>query len=419
MKSSSNLTRYLTAQWILPVSSQPIEWGFIAIQGSRIQAIGRYGDLPETLAISPPKAGTLITPGLVNTHIHLEQSFPEPILKAPNQSFVDWLLGVIQTRSQNQPLARFHRCLQGAQEVLRTGTTFVNDIASGPESVEALQKTGLRGIVSLEVFHPGYHPININHWIDTYQIMLAAGEGHPLLEISLSPHSLYNVSPQAWQALQKALHPPLIHTHVAEFEAEMDYLAGKPSELETLHQQVLGKTFKPAAPTDSAIQTLLQHHLLNNPTLMAHAIHTTASDRQALASLPVGVAHCPRSNLALHNQTLRWQDWQDSGIPIGLGTDGRLSTPTLDLRDEARCAIRQHGWTNEEALYTMTLGGAQALQMAQEIGSLETGKRADLGVWQTVSSQPVDPPEAMLLHPETHVLEVVIDGQTQYRGEPA
>jgi 5-methylthioadenosine/S-adenosylhomocysteine deaminase len=219
--------------------------------------------------------------------------------------------------------------------------------------------------------------------------------------------------------LQKALHPPLIHTHVAEFEAEMDYLAGKPSELETLHQQVLGKTFKPAAPTDSAIQTLLQHHLLNNPTLMAHAIHTTASDRQALASLPVGVAHCPRSNLALHNQTLRWQDWQDSGIPIGLGTDGRLSTPTLDLRDEARCAIRQHGWTNEEALYTMTLGGAQALQMAQEIGSLETGKRADLGVWQTVSSQPVDPPEAMLLHPETHVLEVVIDGQTQYRGEPA
>jgi 5-methylthioadenosine/S-adenosylhomocysteine deaminase len=416
----SKQMRYYTAQWILPVSSEPIEWGFIAIQGSRIQAVGRYGDLPETHRIPPPQAGTLITPGLINTHVHLEQSFPEPISKAPTDSFVDWLLGVIRTCAHNQPLSLFNRCLQGAQEVLRTGTTFVNDIASGPESVEALQKTGLRGIVSLEVFHPGFSPIQIDHWIHAYQaLQAAAGEAHPLLQVSLSPHSLYNVSPQAWHALQDLLQPPLIHTHVAEFEAEMDYLAAQPSDIDKLHQQVLGKTFRPAAPMGSPIQTLMRNHLLENPTLMAHAIHLTASDRLALASLPVGIAHCPRSNLALHGQTLHWPDWQDSNIPMGLGTDGRLSTPSLDLREEARCAIRQHGWTNREALEAMTLGGAKALQMAPEIGSLEAGKRADLVLWQTGGSQAVQSPEAMLFHVETNVLEVVIDGQIQAPGEPA
>lgn len=412
--------RYLTAQWILPVSSEPIEWGFLAIQGERIQAVGRYGDLAESPSIPIPEPGSLITPGFINTHVHLEQSFPTPILKLKEESFVDWLLGVIEkTRSPNQPEAKFNRCLTGAKEALRSGTTFVSDIASGPESVEALKQTGLRGIVSLEVFHPGFEEIRIEHWLSTYQNLQAACGSSSKLQVSLSPHSLYNVSPKAWQALQAALNPPLTHTHVAEFEAETDYLAGKPSAIEKLHQQVLGKTFKPEIPENSPIQALIRHRLLETPTLIAHAIHTTESDRKTLTSLPVGLAHCPRSNLALHGKTLNWEDWQSLGIPVGLGTDGRLSTANLDLRDEARCAIQQHGWTEREAFYALTLGGAKALRMGHDIGSLEPGKLADLVVWHVSRTASGLSPETLLLNPGTSVSEVIVGGESQHKGESA
>ncbi len=418
IETSDRQIHYLTAQWILPVSSAPIEWGFVAIQGERIQAVGHYNELPESWAVPPPQAGSLITPGLINTHVHLEQSFPKPIPKAETEPFVDWLLNVIQTtRPQNEPEAKFNRCLQGAEEALKTGTTFLNDIASGAESLTALQKTGLKGFVSLEVFHPGFEPIQIEHWLKQYQALQDSAQGHPRVQVGLSPHSLYNVSPQAWQALQAALHPPLIHTHMAEFEAETHYLAGNPSDIDKLHQQVLNKTFKPKQPTSSPIQTLLNHHLLETPTVLAHAIHTTAHDRALMASFPVGIAHCPRSNLALHNQTLHWPHWQDSPIPMGLGTDGRLSTPNLDLRDEARCAIGQHHWTPEQALYSLTMGGAKVLQMAQALGSLEAGKQADLVVWQATASAQGSLPAAMIFDADTRVIHVMVDGESLLTGE--
>lgn len=416
--SATQQTRYLTAQWVLPVAGEPVEAGFVAIQGQRISAIGRYADLPKGLKIPPPKPGSLITPGLINVHTHLEQSFPEPLPKAPDQNFVEWLLSVIAlTRSQNQPEARLARCMAGVGEVLRTGTTFVNDIASGPESIQALAQAGLRGLISLEVFHPGYEDIRIQYWVEAYQGLEKAVADHPLLRVGLSPHSPYNVSPPAWQVLCKELNPALVHTHLGEFDDETAYLAGRPSQIIKLHQQVLGKTYRPELPARSPVQALMRKRLLEMPTVIAHAIHTTKADREEMASLPVGIAHCPRSNLGLHGKTLHWADWRNTGIPVGLGTDGRLSTPDLDLRAEARCAMSQHGWDATEALQALTLNGARALGLSAEIGSLEPGKKADLVIWQAPVFKSGISPEAMALHQATHIGEVIIDGQTRYEAE--
>lgn len=413
-RKTTETIRYLTAQWVLPVVNDPIEWGFVAIQGHQILSVGRYEDLPKGTHAPVPKPNSLLSPGLINTHVHLEQSFPEPIVKTPQENFINWLLRVIEkTRGQNDPESKLSRCRFGVSEALRTGTTSVNDIASGPESIQAMAEAGLRGIVSLEVFHPGFEPIQIDHWLQAFAAMQAAVEPYPFLTIGLSPHSPYNVSPKAWQALLKALQPSLVHTHLGEFEDETAYLAGKPSKIINLHQQVLGKTFRPELPARSPVQALMRKGLLEIPTVLAHAIHLTESDRQELRTLPVSIAHCPRSNLALHGKTLHWNDWQSSSIPIGLGTDGRLSTPDLDLRAEARVAMDVHGWSAKQALQILTLEGARVLKQDSQRGSLKRYQEADLVLWQAEPGQSLSP-EELFLAPSTQVQSVMIGGQPRY-----
>ncbi|MFX5510475.1 amidohydrolase family protein, partial [Acinetobacter baumannii] len=78
----------------------------------------------------------MLTPGLVNTHLHLEQSFPDRVAKPPQTPFSDWLLQVVaKLAARATPAERRARCVVGADELLKTGATCVNDIASGPDSV--------------------------------------------------------------------------------------------------------------------------------------------------------------------------------------------------------------------------------------------------------------------------------------------
>jgi 5-methylthioadenosine/S-adenosylhomocysteine deaminase len=412
--------QYHSAQWIVPVDGPPIEWGFLAVENNRIHSLGAYTDCPAAPPKCPePIPGSLITPGFINTHIHLEQSFAQPIPKAPHQSFTDWLLAVVENnRGQASPRERLERCRFGVQECLQSGVTCVNDITAGPESIQALQEAGLRALVALEVFHPGFEPVQIAHWLEAYGQLAQASAAAPLITLGLSPHSLYNVSIPAWQALQKALQPAFIHTHLAEVEAELDYLAQKPSAIEHLHQHVLGQTFRVEKPLRSPVQGLLENHLLSQRTILAHAIHTSPTDREALRHSPAGIAHCPRSNLALHGQTLRWADWDATGVPVGLGTDGRLSTPNLDLREEARLAQSLHGWRDAQALSALTLDGARVLGLDHQLGSLTPGKQADWVLWQTASNTSLTLPESLVLDPSTTVQAVMIDGQWRYRKGP-
>jgi 5-methylthioadenosine/S-adenosylhomocysteine deaminase len=424
MPVGSTKQRILTAEWVLPVFAGPIRGGYVILEGSRIAAVGALDDCP---GLPPPRPGSLITPGLVNTHAHLEQSYPQPIPKAAEAPFSRWLLDVValtragRTCPEKASAEKAGRCRQGAEELLRTGTTCVNDIASGWESLEILDAMGLRGVVSLEFFHPASEPVRVDSMIAAYEAFRDGYEGHPRLRAGLSPHSGYNVSPAAWRALREACHPPVIHAHAAEWAGEAAWFQGGDGDITRLHETLLGQRFFPPRSAETPIRHLADWGLLDNRTILAHVTRTTPDDRVLLARHGVGVAHCPRSNLFLHGETLCAADWADSGVPLGLGTDGRLSVENLDLRAEARCAMRQHGWSARQALDVLTLGGARVLGLERDIGSLAVGKRADLVLWQASPSPAEDdpakddpnegePPEERLMRETTRVDAVYVDG---------
>jgi cytosine/adenosine deaminase-related metal-dependent hydrolase len=392
------MSNILFARWVLPIEAPPIENGFVKIEDGRIAAVGRVTDLSQ-IPSTPPSG--ILTPGLINLHTHLELTFPQPI--PANGSMADWLFGVIAMRQQFPDLLpRIHA---GIQQLLADGVTTVCDISSQAESLKPLADSGLRAWVALEFFHPGHEaPLHLDDYVSRYR-QITGSTKH--VQLCVSPHAPYNVSPSAYRAVVEALQPPLVHTHLAECRAETQWVQGHGGGFDTIHQRFLGQSFLPeGGPSPSAVQYWAS--ALRPPMLAAHCVDTTEEDRQFLQQTGVGVAHCPRSNLFLHDETLSWADWQGYSR-LGLGTDSTLSCPDLSVRAEALAAMALHGWTPEEALWRLTLGGAHALGQEHALGSLSPGKWADLAWWP-------DSPD--FSDPHQAVLQAVGPVGTWVSGEP-
>ncbi|MGE0200402.1 MAG: amidohydrolase family protein [Candidatus Melainabacteria bacterium] len=424
----------LLARWVLPVDAPPIPHGFVAIKDGRISGVGPIASLPAHVKrdYNPATNRTLITPGLINTHTHLEQSCGERIPKGPDDRMADWLMAFNTTLSDiNDPAVQRAHVRNGLAEMVATGTTTVNDISRQGTSLQVLDEMGLRGMVAIEYFHGDAFELNTEKLTATADLFLDLQEEyeeHPRLSVGLSPHSPYNVSPKAWRWMTETCQPAFIHTHLAESMDELRFFRGDDTPesgegIYHLHKAWTGFTYPPAHLGDSPIEYLYRFGLLDVPTIAAHAIYTTEADRQLLARFGVRVSHCPRSNLYLQGASLAWRDWErlsEYHIAMGLGTDGHTSTETLDLRDEARAAMALHGWSAAGVLKRMTLEGAKVLGLKNSIGSLATGKAADVVVWQAADNlSPVawQQPADRVLDATTTVQQVLVNGQPVYTRE--
>lgn len=129
---------------------------------------------------------------------------------------------------------------------------------------------------------------------------------------------------------------------------------------------------------------------LGDDVWMAHCVHMNDSDIAAFARTGTGVAHCPSSNARLAAGIARVPDMLAAGVPVGLGVDGTASNESGELHTELRNALlvnrlgahREKALNARQALRLGTYGGARVLGRADEIGSLEPGKLADLVLWK-------------------------------------
>jgi 5-methylthioadenosine/S-adenosylhomocysteine deaminase len=147
-----------------------------------------------------------------------------------------------------------------------------------------------------------------------------------------------------------------------------------------------------------------------------------------LAATPTAVAHCPRSNAILGCGIAPLRRLLAAGVRVGLGTDSPASTPSIDMFEELRTAIytararerRGDALCAPEALELATLGGARALGLDREVGTLTPGKRADITV-VSLSGSPYlpweDPSAAVVFGGAPHrVLLTVVEGEVRYEN---
>lgn len=361
------------AHWIAQVHNRTLlEDHAVAIRDGRITDI-----LPSPLArerYSPQETielgEHLLIPGLINLHTHAAMSLMRGI--ADDLPLMTWLQQHIWPAEAAHVSAEFVR--EGTRlacaEMLKGGTTCFNDMYFFPsEAAEAAQEMGMRAMLGMIAID---FPCNYASDIEDYLGKGLATRDHwrdnPLINFCLAPHAPYTVSDTSFERIQTLaaqLEIPL-HLHIHETREEL-----------ASHQAQYGC---------SPLERLEKLGLLSPQLIGVHAVHVNDSDMARLARHGCHIAHCPTSNLKLASGIAPINAMQKQGINIGLGTDGAASNNRLDMFQEMRLAsLLAKGVSGDaesipawEALRMATLHGATALGMEQEIGSIETGKLADL-----------------------------------------
>ncbi len=209
-------------------------------------------------------------------------------------------------------------------------------------------------------------------------------------------------------------------THLAESAAERAWLTRGEGPLVAMGDQLL----PPLGQT--GIRALAEANAVGQETIAAHCVDLDQEEIELLASLDVAVAHCPRSNGFLGCGIAPLADLLEAGVRVGVGTDSPASAPSFDMFEELRSVVAfsrareqsSQALAASRALELATLGSAGALGIANEVGSLLPGKRADIAIvaLDETSLLPWEDAQAAVVlggSPERVVLTVV-DGETRY-----
>jgi 5-methylthioadenosine/S-adenosylhomocysteine deaminase len=237
------------------------------------------------------------------------------------------------------------------------------------------------------------------------------------VRLGLSPHAPYTVSGPLYTAVAEwAARDRLpLAVHLAESRAESELLeSGSGRFAEAWRRRGIPI---PGEPGRSPVEWLDQHGVLGERTLCIHVIQVGAADLGRLARRGCAVAHCPLSNAAHGHGTAPLAGFLSYGLRVGVGTDSVLSVSRLDMLAEARAARALAGLDAESALALCTLGGAAALGLDGETGSLEVGKWGDCTVLRSASAEG-SPTERALESRRHDVIATFVGGRDVYRAEP-
>jgi cytosine/adenosine deaminase-related metal-dependent hydrolase len=403
------LSRVISADWVLPIEGPPIEDGAVAIEDGRIVAVGPADELGTGTRYDD----AVLLPAFVNAHSHLEYAvyagFGDSLT-----DFAEWIR--LHTERKRRigweeyvAIARL-----GAAECLRAGIGTVGDCSFSGAAAVGMDELGLRGIAYLEVF--GADPENALEQFEELRLR-AAAHFNNRVHLGVSPHAPYSISPAVYHACAGLGLP--VATHISESASEVRYLLDGGGAWEAI-------TWLVDPPGTTGTRLLAREGLLGPTVLAAHCVVVEPDEVALLAEHDVSVAHCPRSNAYVGCGIAPLRELRAAGLRVGVGTDGVSSTPSHDFFDELRAVVmmararerRPDAMMAGEALELGTLGGAQALGLEAEIGSLAPGKRADLTAVSLADSpySPVEDPAAALVFggsPE-RVLATFVDGEARY-----
>lgn len=368
--------RTYSARWVFPASSPPLEGGTVTVRGEKIEAVE-----PRGVRTADEDLGNVaLIPGLVNAHTHLDLSGARGQVPPtdPNH-FTDWLKGVItyrRSRSEEQTLADIDA---GLAECLRHGTTLIGDITSGGTSWKAVSQAAVRAVLFWEViglseerFMAGVRECVVKTGQDWFEG--PPPDGYPSTQYcrwAISPHAPYSVHHRLTCG-QLFLGQAAIH--LAESPGEMELLATRTGPFVPFLQEL--SVWNPEVFTAGVHDFFPVWEKTRPPLLYVHCNYLPVDAPLA----PVHtVVYCPRTHAAFGHSPHPFREFLARGVRVCLGTDSLASNPDLDILAEARFVHAKYtDFPGEQLLKMVTLSGSEALGWADECGSLEAGKSADM-----------------------------------------
>jgi len=347
--------------------------GAVAVKGDAILAVGSRAEIEARYEASQSldAKGGLILPGFINGHTHVPMTLFRGI--HDDVTLNDWLYKYIfpaEAKNVNEEFVRWGTRLAAAEQIRAGVTTFADMYYFENAVAEETKAAGMRGVLG-ETFIDFPAPDNKSEseLLAYTEKFLQRWQGDPLIHAAAAPHSIYTCSKKTLQdaaALSRKYHAPIL-IHVAEMKKEWD---------DSEKQNGM-----------SPVQYLDKVGVLGPDVVAAHCIFVDANDRSTLARQQVGCVHNPSSNMMIASGVAPVPEMRAAGVAVGLGTDGPAgSNNDLDLMEEIDLAAKLAKISkmdplalNAKAVVEMaTIDGARALHMDKEIGSLESGKKADL-----------------------------------------
>ena len=407
--------RRLAARWLLPIEAPPIERGAILIDSNgRIEAVGPDAAVPRPYGVSADEFGdAILIPGLINTHTHLELTGFEGQVR--DQEFSAWIRHLRQLKSTREFSEYIDAARRGLADCYAAGVTLIADTGDSGAVIQALYEVDGAGIAYQEVFGPD--PSQVEESLAQLQDKVHRGSRWAIgrVKMGVSPHAPYTVSGPLFQAVAewaRAEELPLA-VHLAESLAEVQFLrAGTGPFAEAWDARGIPL---PATLGCTPVAWVAGHDVLSERSLCIHAVQVGPEDIRRLADAGAAIAHCPLSNRIHGHGVAPLAAFLSADIRVGLGTDSVVSLGRLDLLAEARVAGELAELAAEEVLELCTLGGARALGVDSETGSLVVGKWGDCTVVRP--GRGAGPPaELVLASSPADVVGTYVGGREVYRA---
>jgi len=346
--------------------------GAVAIQDDHIVAVGPAEDMNTGLAVGEviDCQGKVLMPGLVNAHTHVPMTLLRGL--ADDLRLDVWLMGYMLPVERQFVSPEFVRLgtLLACAEQIRSGVTTFNDMYYYEADVaRAAADAGLRAVCGQTIMKfPAPDAPAFEDSLAAAREFIREWRAHALITPAVAPHAPYSCTPEILRAsaeLAVEFDVPL-HIHIAETSFEVENMRRENGMPVVPYVKKLG--------------------LLEAKVIAAHCVHIDPGEMRTLKHAGAGVAHNPSSNLKLASGFAPIQKMLESGLAVGIGTDGPASNNDLDMFEEVRLASFVAKAASGDptavpaatALEMATRIGAKALHIGNLTGSLEAGKRADL-----------------------------------------
>lgn len=391
--------------------------GDVLIEGDRILAVGPRAAGRKKVDETIDCVGRIVMPGLIQPHIHLCQTLFRGA--ADDLELLDWLRDRIWPFEAAHTYASLHSsALVGAAELLRTGTTAILDMGTVHHTdavFEAARTLGLRATIGKAMMDRGVGvPDGL---LETAEVAMSTsleladrwhGREDGRLRYAFAPRFVLSCTEALMVSVveQARLRGLGIHTHASENRSEIEVVRADcgMDNVEYLHS--IGMS--------------------GDDTVLAHCVHLSDKEKGILRDSGTHVVHCPSSNMKLASGFAEIPELLAMGINVGIGADGAPCNNNLDAFVEMRLAALIHKPSRgprtlpaQTVLEMATLGGARALGLVDEIGSLEVGKKADVVVVNPdeFHATPVDDPVSAIVYAchGMDVEHVFVDGAPRVR----
>ena len=321
------------------------------------------------------EANSVLYPGFINTHVHLEFSANKTSLKYG--SFMPWLDSVIEHREDLVGCCDNTVMMDECEAMLRSGITTFGAISSFGNELEVCEKTPQRVIFFNELIGSNamYADMLYGDFMERVKASQSCEKSSHITP-AVAIHSPYSVHPII---LQKAVnvakqHKLPLSAHFLESQAEREWLEHGEGELKGFFE----KFFNTSVPVTNIEEFM--HAFDTYPTHFTHCVQATKDELDYLAQKGHSIAHCPRSNRYLGCGRLAIENLN---LPFSLATDGLSSNDSLSIFDEMRAALLLHNDIDIQELASTLLKSVTsdaADILGLNCGKIEVDKMADFAI---------------------------------------